>query len=483
MNFQLQTGKRVVRQGLLVLLFGALAGVASPANAAPRRTTPPSKAPAKAVVPDNPKFADFKAALEKMVKEQSSNYGEALDILLSATDDDDSVIPVWMQAAAAQGNAAAERWLLNNRLSNIQPEELNSPEIKEAYQGMLRLADKGYVPAILDVSEALRKGIGVTKDESAAQRKLMEACKGGSFLARVQWLVSTNRLNSSSDQDKPEVASEVKRGNHFVIYRLANLTADPVKRNELLMSAGRAGSAEAYFALSALISASKPKESLVLLNEAVRLYNPDALFTLGSVLMSDETSTPFSKEAGITKDPKRGLHLLKLGAALGSFQAILVLGRSYYDGTDAVEQNYEKAYSYLNSPRVGGYAAIATGRAICLLLGKGVKQDAPAAIKLLERANKVGYANAALSLAYAYYKGLGVEPDARRAADLLSEAATSSPSAYVYLAYITAKGGPGLSADPAQARRFIRLASMDMGDKASQLYETLVTSGDWEPHP
>ena len=89
MNSRFQTGKRLVRHGLLVLLCGILTGVASPANAAPRRTTPPSKAPTNAVVPDNPKFADFKAALEKMVKEQSSNYGEALDILLSATDDDD----------------------------------------------------------------------------------------------------------------------------------------------------------------------------------------------------------------------------------------------------------------------------------------------------------------------------------------------------------------------------------------------------------
>ena len=89
-----------------------------------------------------------------------------------------------------------------------------------------------------------------------------------------------------------------------------------------------------------------------------------------------------------------------------------------------------------------------------------------------------------MHLAYAYYKGIGVKADARRAADYLSEAAaTGIPGAYVYLAYITARGGEGLHADKEQAQRYVRLAAMDMGEQAQKLYERLMESGEWIPQP
>ncbi len=486
MRFQRKIVRDRVRGIGIILALGLVPVVmVSTSEAAPVRARAAAKVSARTQVamPDNPKYADFKAALDKMLTDQSSDYAPALDILLKATEDDDSVIMEWMKAAASQGSVAAERWLLNLKLTDIPLEKVHSPEVKEAYRGMLRLADKGYVPALLDVSASLRMGLGVAKDEVASQRKLMDACRGGNFLARDQWLAATKRISAFSDKDKPEVASEINRGNHYVMFRLANLTVDPATRNEWLAKAAKSGSAAAYFALSALVSSTKPKESEVLLREAVRLYNVDALYTLGTVLLSTDEVTSFAREAGITPDPQRGWHLLRLAAALGHPQSTMALGRAYYNGTQGLPQDYEKAYAYFSSPRMGGYAAVASARAVALLLGKGVKQDAATAVKLLERANKVGYPQATINLAYAYYKGVGVQADARRAADLLSEAATAMPAAYVYLAYITAKGGPGLPADPSQAKRFIRLASMDMGDRASQLYDSLLVKGEWELRP
>lgn len=432
----------------------------------------------------HPKYGEFTALLKKQVENQSADYGDALDLVLTATGEDETAIDRWMQAAASGGNAAAERWLINRTLSDVPLDRLLSPEVRAAYQKLDKVAAKRYVPAMLDKATCLELGLGVTRDSAASRKALMEACRGGDFSARVQWLLATKRLEDYSDKDKPEVASEIKRGNHYVMLRLANLATSSRDKVDWLTQAAEKGNGDAYFSLSALSSRTQPKQSAVLLKEAVRLHAPDALFTLGTVLATDEPSNKYTAEAGLERDPAKGLHLLRIAAAMGHAQSCLLLGNAYYNGHLGLAKDDSRAYHYFSVPQAAGTPVIASARGLLLLLGKGVKQDTTKALEILNRVAKTGFPRAAMHLAYAYYKGIGVKADARRAADYLSEAAaTGIPGAYVYLAYITARGGEGLHTDKEQAQRYVRLAAMDMGEQAQKLYERLMESGEWIPQP
>ena len=455
---------------IILCLFFAVAA----AYSAPEQTTPQK----------HPRYNEFTALLKKQVEAQSADYGDALDFVLTATGEDEGVIDRWMQAAAEGGNAAAERWLINRTLSDVPLDKLLSPEVRSAYQKLDKVAAKGYVPAMLDKATCLELGLGVNKNSEASRKALVEACRGGDFSARVQWLIATKRLENFSDKDKPEVASEIKRGNHYVMLRLANLAVSAKDKMDWLTQAAEKGNGDAYFSLSALSSRTQPKQSAVLLKEAVRLHAMDALFTLGTVLATDEPDNKYTAEAGLERDPAKGLHLLRIAAAMGHAQSCLLLGNAYYNGHLGLSKDDAKAYHYFSVPQAAGVPAVASARGLLLLLGQGVKQDTTKALEILNRADKAGFPRAAMHLAYAYYKGIGVKADARRAADYLSEAAaTGIPGAYVYLAYITARGGEGLSADKEQAQHYVRLAAMDMGDRAQKLYDRLMESEEWIPQP
>ena len=442
---------------------------------------PPTASPSNAVT-SNPRYNEFYEALQKQVKDNSPDFGAAILCVLEATDGDEKAVESWMKTAAKQGNIAAEHWITDMALSQTPVEKLLSPEVRATYQRMAKLAAKGFVPSMLDANMCLRQGIGVPKDEAAANKMLMDACKTGDFMARAHWLVSTGRVEFFSSRTKPEVESEVKRGNHYVMFRLCNLASDPAQKMEWLKKAAEAGSSDAYFALSAVASAKKPVESRTLLEEAVRRHNPEAYFVMASGLMDVKGENAAVREAGVQPDPKRAIILLKTAAALGHLRSCMALGYGYLKGQLGLPEDLQKAYFYFSHPKLSNTVALATARAYMLLNGKGVKQDTAAGIKLLEDAAKVGHPQASIILAAEYFSGKHVKPDARKASQLLSDAAAAgAPQAYVYLAYITAKGGEGLPADASMARSYLRLASMDMGDKAKQLYDQLIVKDSWEP--
>lgn len=461
---------------------------APPKKAAPKKSTPsePKKAaPAAAAKPTtgvaaHEQFPAFLQSLEKMVKENSTDYFDAVSCVLTATDGDELALNDWMNAAAAQGNVAAERWVVSQKLADLKPAELLSAPIKENYQKLVKMADKGYVPAMLDVSACLRMGIGTAVDEAAAQRMLMEACKGGDMKARFQWLLSTKRLAAWEDKDKPEVAAEIDRGNFYVINHLSALAPDAATQVEWMKTAAGKGSGDAYLTLSKLASVNHPKESLTLLNLAVYLHHPEAIFLLGMSLADNGATAGFQQVAGITPDAAKSLRLIKTAALLGSLPAAMSLGRAYYDGSNGLQQDYKKAYFHFSNPQIAGNPASVV--ACALLELQGTTQNAKAAVATLENLSQQ-FPPAAIALAWAQFKGVGVKADAKAASNLLKEAAaTGSPIAYVYLAYIYARGGEGVAADESQAKRYVRLASLDMGDEAQKIYDHLIVEG-WIPHP
>lgn len=481
--------------GLIAVPDASAAPRRAASKPAPRASKPaprPAKtaAPAKSEYKQDPlilkheKYPAFIEALQKQVADRSDNYGAAIECVLRATNGDETALKNWMETAAHDGNAAAVRWMLGQVLADIPTDKLQSPEIKAAYQKLLKLAETGYVPAILDVSTCMRMGIGTQADEAASLKQMTEACKSGDFAARFRWLLATGRLTAFADKDKPEVASEIERGNHHVIFRLSSLAPDSATQLDWIKKAAEKGSGNAYFALASLTSAKYPKESLLLLRDALRLYHPDALYVMASALMEENPSNPYVRESGLTPDPAEGRILLKTAALLGNTQAGIFLANAYYDGAFGMPQDSKLAYYHFNNPQIASVSACAAARGLMLLTGNGVQQNAAEGLVLLKRAAEANYPYANILLAYAQYKGLGMPADAKAAADLLSEAAASgAPVAYVYLAFITAKGGPGLEADVAQAKRYVRFAEMDMGDKAQQLYDALMVKGEWVAHP
>lgn len=442
------------------------------------------KTPSDPAVTGHEKFPVFLEALNKVVSNNTTDYYDAVAEVLNATGDDETAVTKWMQEAARGGNAAAIRWLIGQMLTDIPLQKTQDQKYKDAYAALVRLGEKGFIPARMDAAACLRMGIGVQRDENGAVRQLMEASKSGDFLARYQWLLVTKRLASFEDRNRPEVASEIERGNHHVIFELSKLATDSATQVEWIKRAAEKGSGAAYFALSSLTSANNPKNSYVFLNEAVRLHFPDSLFVLASALVEENNANPFVREAGIQPDRARGIHLLKIGATLGSVQAGMALANAYYDGALGLPKDPAKAFFHFSNPQISATAMCSTARALLMLRGIGTPQDTAQGLEILQRAVQIGYPPALINLAYANFKGLGVKEDAHAAANLLKDAAAvGSPVAYVYLAYITAKGGAGLPADLPQAKRFIRLAEMDMGDRAQQLYDALMQQGDWDPHP
>lgn len=487
--------------GLVSALLIAPAAMAATAKKSARkaktqRTTrkrsdkdaPPAQAKETEKTPDptrkeNAPYALFLEKLNEQVKNKSLDYCPALQIVLEATGDEWAA-EEWMKRASDAGNAAAQSYMAGRVLSNVPADKLQDPATIAAYKLAKSAADKGFDPAGVDVSICLKHGIGTEKNEAAANRQLLQACRGGSFETRFKWLQLSNRLTKFEDKDRPEVKSEIERGNHHIIYYLSAYAPDSPTQVEWLRKAAEKGNAEALFTLSSLSSRIKPKDSYVLLQEAVKLHSPAAMFVMGTALADPDPNNPFTKEAGIQKDEKAGIHLVRLASMIGNSQSNMALGHAYYDGTFGMEQNKEKAYRHYAAARRARNIAGAAAEGYLLLKGDGVKQDTKRGTTLLNMAANAGYGHACVLLAHAKYAGFDGSADAAKAAEYLNDAAVlKTPEAYVFLAYITAKGGTNLAANPKHAESYVRMASLDMGDKAQQLYDKLMTDGKWEPHP
>lgn len=428
-------------------------------------------------------YKTFKARLDEQVKLNLEDYCPAISAVLSATNDEFALIP-WMEKAAQEGNIAAISYVADARLRGIKHDKTQSAEVKEAYNMLCKAADAGFDLAAVHRYICQRSGIGTPKDEAGAEKKLMEACKRGGFLPRFRWLQYSGRLKQFEDASRPEVQAETNRGNHHVLYYLAILTPSTKEQIAAMQKAAIHGNADALFALSAVCSKAKPKQSYELLQQAIKRHNAEAMWTLGGALCELNSTNPLLKEAGIVPDDKTGRHLLRLAAMLNAPTANFWLGNAYYSGDYGIRQDHERAYRHFAQGADRGHAPCGAAQGYMLLKGIGTQADSKRGILLIRGAANAGYPYAVVLLAYAQYKGLGMPADADKAITLLQEAAAMGyPEAYVYMAYISAKGGNNLPANAERADKYVRMAALDLRDKAKELYEELQKHGEWEPHP
>ncbi len=428
-------------------------------------------------------FALFCTKLEEQVKLNVYDYCPAIQVLLEATNDE-FALQEWMQAAADKGNAAAMHFLADAELASVPADELQSERVKKAYAYVKQAAELGYDPAKCSLTDCLHNGIGTRKDEAQAKKVLMEACRGTGFLPRLRWLLTTERMKQFSDRERPEVKAEIERGNHYVTYFVSRLAIEAPTQLEWLKKAAEQGNSDAFHDLAVVSFKNKPKEGYELLKAAASLHNREALYLLGTSLLPSSANDPLVKALGLRPDTGAAQRLLKTAAAMSSPRAVYMLGRSYYEGLHGLPQ--DKALAYRHFSRALALRSPDSGAAMGLMLlrGEGVEKDEKRGLRMITLSANSGYPYAICLMAYAHYNGYGTEADAAKAAEFLQEAAAfGMPEAYVYLAFITSKGGAGKEPNPRLAESYMRMASVDLGEKAKSLYAELEAKGCWEPIP
>ena len=145
------------------------------------------------------------------------------------------------------------------------------------------------------------------------------------------------------------------------------------------------------------------------LADAVRHRVMAAAMLLGSRLRSEGRS-------------KEAFDLFRKAATQGYPPAMVQVGLMYSNG-DGVEQNMEKASSWLRPANVKGSAVGKYLLAECFLYGKGVDKNQALAVTLLTEAVELDRPERALDLlATCYHKGWGVEQDSEHASLLYEQA-------------------------------------------------------------
>lgn len=457
---------------------------AMPAPPATELTFTPDAPRAENTTPDaHPEaYTRFTEALDTILKENVYDFFPALRIILDATNDEFAVMS-WMEKAAAEGKPAACQFVGDRRLTRVARDKVQSPEIKEAYSLVRRAADAGFDAAKINVCMCMQNGIGTDRDEAGARKYMIEACRNGNFIPRFKWLQLEGRLASWEDRERPEVAAEIKRGNHHVTYYLSAQAPSTGEQITMLRQAAEQGNPEALYSLSALSAKSAPKDSFTLLKEAVRLHSADALFALGSAMVDGDPANPILQQAGVEHNDPAGRALIKLSAMMDNPGACFWLGAMNYHGRCGITQDKARAFRHYDHGASFGNASCATAAGIMLLRGLGIPQDTRKALLYLNMAANRGVPHAVIMLAYAQHSGIGLPADTKAACKLLQEAAAMGQKrAYVYLAYLTAKGGNKLTPDPKLAERYVRMAALDMQDEAHTMYQQLITEG-WNPEP
>lgn len=446
--------------------------------------TPTAKGKGKNVAPpaEDP-YKSFVQTLDELAKNNDLDLVPALEKALDANGENEFAVWEWIDKAAQEGNPVALVYNAEPWLRLVAPELVMSEGAKQAFANLKRAAGKKYIPAMMCYSRCLKAGIGTPKNEEAANKQLIEACATGNFEARFTWLLSTGRLQSFQSKDLPEVRSEIERGNHNVIYYLSSFAPDSKTQAQWLDDAAAKGNSAAHFTIARLIAQEKPADSLAHLAIAFSKHHASAIFTMAYYKLSPPANLA---EAGMKTDAKTAIRLLRIAALANNESALTLLALAYYEGRYGLPQDHSRAYRlFLRAYEVARSPHCAASAGYMLARGDGVEQDIEKGIQLLYRSASTGYPYARILLSHLAYAGIGAKPDPDKALEYLSDTTIGGncPAAYVFMAYITTKGGEGLPPNPRQAEVYLNAASLSMGDEARKLYDGLMSRETWEPHP
>ena len=274
------------------------------------------------------------------------------------------------------------------------------------------------------------------------------------------------------------------RKNDLVINFAGKIAEDTETQLKYLKEAALLKNADACFTLGQVFAKAKPEESYTFMKEAADLHNPNAMALLGSLLSMPTTEGTLQKKLGVDQDKEKSKELIELASMLDSPLANLIMGENYFYGKNGYTKDMQRAYKHYAKAAALGDPKSTLALAYMTIEGLGNDQPQVLGLRYCLQLIEAKIPHAVILMAYAHYKGYGVEADAKKAAEILQEAATFNlPIAYVYLAYITAKGGKGLEPNVSKAETYLNMAKLDLKDKAQQLYDMMIKEGDWTMTP
>ena len=146
--------------------------------------------------------------------------------------------------------------------------------------------------------------------------------------------------------------------------------------------------------------------------------------------------------------------------------ASLKLGIFYAD-----ENDYDKAYDYLNSSKEMGNYYANLPLAYLYFKGNGVEEDFEKSLELLKEAAHKD-PNAAFQLSKFYFKGIGIKQDTKKGLEYLISAANKNMFvAQKQLAMIYSKGFHTIKKDLVKAKYWQDKANSNKEDKTFNIYK------------
>lgn len=455
---------------MLALAAGSLAAAPAPAVSTAKQTAAAEQKLLK--------------ALQTIERNDSEDFYAAALSVLESTGDETAFYPM-MCKAANKGNAAAQAWVAMYNIPFVKPD---SAEHKKLMKQVDLAAAKDYAPALVMASQ-----LRAQSDQDASFSLLMKACLAGSKKAKALYLLQSGRI-AAGDFTLPEIASELKKNNHYleeIIAGAAAMAGNEEESMRWMLKAEAHGSATApYLLLSVNVPGETQADYVKHLYLAVERHHLMAMYTYG-VLLCRADVHPAAQQLGIKKDIKQGHKLLQLAAMLGSAESSTELAMFYTQGHfDSVPA--ERIYRLFEYAHRCGVAEGSAGVGYCMVLGAGCKQDVQKGIEMMLQARDAGALWVNQALASVYFNGSGgVEANMQKAVDYLTaDAANGGTYSYAVMAAITALGNAQKAPDASTARIYLEMAKepnpmhdaetqQQMAEKMQTVYDAIVSSGSW----
>lgn len=420
----------------------------------------------------------FNAALDAVLQSQSESLGPVISAVLDSTGGDERAYYRLMQEAADAGHPVALSWLGGQIRRQGASQADAAARIKAAVE---QAADKGYVPALIQMADLAYAASGGAADEKQGLHYLMKACKAGSPRARALYLLLTNRLEKEG-ASSPAVQAELQKKNFYVEEYLAAISAtrDEAASKEWMHAAAAHGSPGAACSLGLyyLRTEGQEKRGLELLQKAAELYHPEAMCYLASMLVPD-AELPDALADLVAPDAGRAVRLFQRAALSGYVPALLPLAGEYRKQPAAYSA--ERVFALYRLAADAGDPRGGVAYAYCLASGRGCTAEPERGAAILNRLVDAGVPFANMALADLYFNGTGVPADMTRAvAALTAAAAEGVPQCYTLMAALAQIGNASKAPDPARARLYLRLAQERGEVDSQQAFDILVNTGTWK---
>lgn len=410
-------------------------------------------------------YKNFADQLKEITRTNSFDVSPALFTILKATNDE-FCIEWWMQRAAHEGLPPAQLFMAQKQLRHLPKDQYRTAEVKDAVALLKKASDAKFVPAMQEYSMCMRLGIGTLENDQGADRLLIQACSGGSYETRFEWLRQSGRLNQYEDLQRAEVKAEIERGNHYILHHMSLMAPDSATITDMLVKAASQGNGTALYELSELYAKVDIAQSYKLLTAAVKLRSPDALYRMGMYMISPPATLELN--VGPVRNQATGVVMLKMASILGQADARAQLARMYYNGLNQhLAKDVSKAYRHVAiGAAISGNPMLLTAQGYMLLTGQGTDKNEEMGLKLIKLAASRKYTYAKCLLGYIYYHGMGVEKKLSEAVFHLEDASSyKDPMALIYLALLF-----DAEKDKSKSTYYLEHAERLLPDKARAIF-------------